>query len=446
MGSITAYAMSVAIILAIEYIVYKCLLANATFYRFNRAVLLSCYAIALLAVPAGHLVADMFPAGITTPISDGGISVGKPIAEITGANSGGSQGIWRAIPVIYISGLIIAALLTAYSYLKMYMIIHGAQKREIEGAIIAVANIKVSPFSWGRYVVVSPEDATNRLIIEHELTHVRNRHSLDLIFAQLFTIFNWFNPAAYLMRRELSAVHEYDVDRQILNSGVKAADYQMLLIKKTVGPGFQSIANSLNHSQLKNRLTMMLKSKSMKCRHLCAAALLPAAMLATAMTDFGAVASTIKNVADVSYDKVNEIYAPAQTAETESSITDAAPVAESKQTAAVKSAEVMPHYPGGERALLTALMSELKYPEAAMKANAQGHTIIRFTVNTAGDLQDFSIVKSSGNNELDAEAIRAVKAIKEKWQPGTVNGEAVNCMYTLPVSFKLKKDDKNDNK
>ena len=69
MGTITAYAMSVAIILAIEYVVYKCLLANATFYRFNRGVLLACYAIALLAIPAGNLSGGLFTTHIDSQSS-----------------------------------------------------------------------------------------------------------------------------------------------------------------------------------------------------------------------------------------------------------------------------------------------------------------------------------------------------------------------------------------
>ena len=322
----------------------------------------------------------------------------------------------------------------------MALIIRGGEKRATEDAIIVVAKTTVSPFSWGRYLVVSPADADNRLIIEHELIHIRNRHSLDLIFAQLFIIFNWFNPVAWLMRRELSAVHEYDVDRRILNSGVKATDYQMLLIRKTVGPGFQSIANSLNHSQLKNRLTMMLKSKSKSARYLCAAALLPAALLAAAMTDFPAVASTIRNVAAVSYDKVSEISAPAQEAEALPDET-AATETVSDKSEPVTSAEVMPHYPGGERAMLQALMDELKYPETPFKEGIGGYTVVNFTVTKNGTIENVKILKSSGNKELDAEAVRALKAgLTEKWTPGTVGGKPVDCQYTLPVKFSLKKD------
>ena len=442
MGTITAYAMSVAIILAIEYIVYKCLLANATFYRFNRGVLLACYAIALAAVPAGDFLGRILAESGTAPAA-GAISISGIKAELAGAPAQASgAGIWHAIPLIYLAGAALIALLTIYSYIKMARIIRSGEKRMTEDAVIVIANTTVSPFSWGRYLVVSPADADNRLIIEHELIHIRNRHSLDLIFAQLFIIFNWFNPVAWLMRRELSAVHEYDVDRRILNSGVKASDYQMLLIRKTVGPGFQSIANSLNHSQLKNRLTMMLKSKSKSARYLCAAALLPAALLAAAMTDFPAVASTIRNVAAVSYDKVSEISAPAQEAEAlpaETAVTETV----SDKSEPVTSAEVMPHYPGGERALLQALMSELKYPETPLKEGIGGHTVVSFTVTKNGTIDDIKIRKSSGNEELDTEAVRAIKAgITEKWSPGTVVGEPVDCLYTLPVKFSLKKDDK----
>lgn len=442
MGTITAYAMSVAIILAIEYIVYKCLLANATFYRFNRGVLLACYAIALAAVPAGDFLGRILAESGTAPAA-GAISISGIKAELAGAPAQTSgAGIWHAIPLIYLAGAAFVALLTIYSYIKMALIIRGGEKRATEDAIIVVANTTVSPFSWGRYLVVSPADADNRLIIEHELIHIRNHHSLDLIFAQLFIIFNWFNPVAWLMRRELSAVHEYDVDRRILNSGVKASDYQMLLIRKTVGPGFQSIANSLNHSQLKNRLTMMLKSKSKSARYLCAAALLPAALLAAAMTDFPAVASTIRNVAAVSYDKVSEISAPAQEAEAlpaEAAVTETV----SDKSEPVKSAEVMPHYPGGELALLQALGSELKYPETPLKEGIGGYTVVQFTVTKNGTIDDIRIRKSSGNEELDAEAVRALKAgLTEKWIPGTIGGEPVDCQYTLPVKFSLKKDDK----
>lgn len=92
--------------------------------------------------------------------------------------------------------------------------------------------------------------------------------------------------------------------------------------------------------------------------------------------------------------------------------------------------------------MLQALMDELKYPEAPIKEGIGGYTVVNFTVTKNGTIENVKILKSSGNKELDAEAVRAFKAgLTEKWTPGTVGGKPVDCQYTLPVKFSLKKDD-----
>lgn len=436
MGTITAYSISVAIILAIEYIVYKSLLANSTFHRFNRFVLMACYVIALTVVPLCHLVGGQ-SVGIDTVATAGNVTFEAPAATFIGtAPAGTGSALWKAVPVVYIAGVVAMAVMTIVSYARMLRVIRAGEHRRRGDVTIVVSDTKVSPFSWGKYIVVSPEDADNETIIAHEMAHINNRDSVDLLFAQLFIIFNWFNPAAYLVRRELSAVHEYEVDRLMLDSGIRASDYQMLLIKKTAGLRFQSIANSLNHSQLKNRLTMMLKSKSRRGRSLLAAALVPAALLAVSMTNLPAVASTIRNVAAVSYDKVSENNAPLQEAAIES--TAAQPAADENDRV-YASAQQLPQYEGGMKQLMTDLANEVKYPEKALADGVSGRVVVKFVVNTDGSMSDFEVVRSQ-SEELDAEAIRAIKSIKGKWTPGKENGKAVRCMFTLPVSFALESD------
>ena len=430
MGAITAYAMSVAIVLAVEYIIYKCLLANATFYRFNRLVILMCYVVALLA-PLVRPAAGGLNTGVA---GNQQFAVGDIVATVTDTFQEPVSDVWLWIPLAYFAGAAVMAAVAIVSYARMLSVIRKGEKRKLDGAVLVVAPVKVSPFSWGKYLVVSAEDASNRLIIDHELSHIRSAHSLDLIFAQIFMIFNWFNPAAYLMRTELSAAHEYDVDARMLRSGVDAREYQMLLIRKTVGPGFQSIANSLNHSQLKNRLTMMLKSRSKSVRRLCAAALLPAAVLAVAMTDFPAVASTIANVAAVSLDKGSEKIAIAQESET-----FAPAVSETPRQQPTSKGEVMPKDPAGDQAMMQAIFDEIRFPEGKIAEGANGLVVVGFTVTSDGDMADFVIRKSSGDAALDAEAIRAIKAaLTKKWTPGTVDGRPVSVQYALPIRFALK--------
>ena len=114
------------------------------------------------------------------------------------------------------------------------------------------------------YMVINYKDfiENDSAITTHELKHIRSFHYIDMLIAQLVCILNWFNPAAWLMREELMLVHEYQADLAVINSGHDPRDYQKLLIKKAVGSRFPSLANSINHSKLKKRITMMYKSKN----------------------------------------------------------------------------------------------------------------------------------------------------------------------------------------
>lgn len=429
MGALTTFALQTAIILALEYLVYKWLLSTSTHFALNRTAILGCYALALivpLVAPIMKWTNHSQPADFV-PL----VFIDMPSVGVSASSS--PFGWYEAIPLIYLLGAATALAITLCSAWKMRRIISNGQKSEIDGAILVVAATQVSPFSWGRYIVVSPDDATSSLIISHELTHVKNHHTIDLAAAQLMLIFNWFNPAAYLMRRELTAVHEYQVDEQVLRSGANPREYQMLLIKKTVGSGFQSLANSLNHSQLKNRVTMMLKSKSSRVRRWAVAALPAAAVLAMAVAEMPAMASVWGQLAAVSYSKISE-----------NSPSDQAPASEKGVQAStqrqdvVETPDVMPQYPGGEAEMYRTMANEIRYPEEAAKDNIQGKVVISFIVNADGHISDAEILKSCGNEQLDAEALRVVKAVADvEWTPGTVDGKPVNVTYALPITFKL---------
>ena len=122
----------------------------------------------------------------------------------------------------------------------------------------------VAPFSWMKYIVISDADyhENGHQIVTHELAHINNRHSWDLLLVEVCVLAQWFNPAAWLLRQELQNIHEYEADETVLSHGINAKEYQLLIIKKAVGARLYSLANSLNHSSLKKRLTMMMKEKS----------------------------------------------------------------------------------------------------------------------------------------------------------------------------------------
>ena len=110
--------------------------------------------------------------------------------------------------------------------------------------------------------------------------HLRYHHSLDLVFLEIVLLTQWFNPAVWLLKRELRDIHEYQADNGVLNHGIDATKYQLLLVKKAVGSSLYTLANSFNHSKIKKRITMMLKKKSNNWARLKLALLLPVGLAA----------------------------------------------------------------------------------------------------------------------------------------------------------------------
>ncbi len=173
---------------------------------------------------------------------------------------------WRyIIDILFVAGIACALIFTAVAIAKVVCVIRSGRRERLDKRTILVRKSgPVTPFSWLRYIVMSytDYDENGAEIIAHEKAHIRNRHSYDLLLANLCACMQWFNPAMWLLRQELRNIHEYEADRAVLASGADAKKYQLFLIKKAVGTGRYSIANSLNHSNLKNRITMMLQKKS----------------------------------------------------------------------------------------------------------------------------------------------------------------------------------------
>ena len=135
----------------------------------------------------------------------------------------------------------------------------------VDGIHLILTDKPVVPFSWMRTIVISRKDfeESGIEIMTHEMAHIRARHSVDMLICSFCVILQWFNPAVWLLKQELENIHEYEADESVINHGIDAKHYQLLLIKKAVGSQrFTSMANSFNHSKLKKRITMMLKRKS----------------------------------------------------------------------------------------------------------------------------------------------------------------------------------------
>lgn len=124
-----------------------------------------------------------------------------------------------------------------------------------------------SPFSFFSWVVLNPDQhESNELeqILRHERVHVRERHSLDMIGAELVCIIFWFNPAAYLFRHLLQQTLEFSADRAVLAEGVDSKSYQYNLVKVSLSAGQSTLLNHFSKSQLKSRIAMLNRQESSK--------------------------------------------------------------------------------------------------------------------------------------------------------------------------------------
>ena len=104
-----------------------------------------------------------------------------------------------------------------------------------------------------RYIVISGRlEEDGREILIHEMAHIQNRHSIDLLVADICIFFQWFNPGIWLLKQELQNIHEYEADETVINEGIDAKDYQLLLIKKPLAQGSTLWPTALITVNLKN--------------------------------------------------------------------------------------------------------------------------------------------------------------------------------------------------
>ncbi len=258
MYDLMIYSLKVGGCLAVFYLFFKLLLSRETFHRFNRIVLLGAMVLSFVLPLCVITVYRELPVLPESPAEEAVTTVAaEPPAELFP---------WEKLAGgVFVAGAVVTLLGTCCSLFGVVRLVRrGSRERLEDGSVLVRTDRAVTPFSWGRYIVMSGKDLAENgdAILLHERAHLRLRHSLDLIVTDVAGCLQWFNPAMWLLRRELRAIHEYEADEAVLESGVDAKDYQLLLIRKAAGGRWYSVANSFNHSKLKNRITMMLRKRS----------------------------------------------------------------------------------------------------------------------------------------------------------------------------------------
>lgn len=358
------------------------------------------------------------------------------------------------------------------------------KKADINGTKVYLLENNEGPFSFFNWIFINPTKHSRQEIDEimtHELAHCRQRHSVDILFAELFAIAFWVNPFVWLLKREVRLNLEFLADNKVLASGTDSKEYQYHLLGLAYRKNVATISNNFNVLPLKKRIKMMNKKRTKKIAKAKYALYIPLAAMLLVVSNIETVARDIANVAkaipmvkaSVKQEKMvdlssgnkattvqespknvqpteaiestgNKVEAladsknaemAAQEAENTTGVANEEPTEQKPKKAPKKVFTVVEEMPTFNGNLNQWLAENMKYPSEAVKNKEQGHVVVQFIISEEGEVMEPKIIRSVSPS-LDKEALRVVSSMP-KWNPGKANGKPVAVRYMLPVSFKL---------
>ncbi|MBR3569054.1 MAG: M56 family metallopeptidase [Salinivirgaceae bacterium] len=460
------YSLKVSVFLIAFYLMFKSLMSRETLHRANRYLILGSIGLSFV-LPLWHITLNAAPGHAVTAAE---LSQSVVWLEEVIVGGGASHSFdWRVLAVVaFYAGIGVCLLRMIISIIGVLRVIRRGERQTLpDGTVLVITDDEQAPFSWIKYIIINRKDHDENLqeILTHEQAHIRCRHSIDVLLCDVFCCLQWFNPAMWLLRRELCAVHEYEADKAVLDSGINAKQYQILLIKKAAGGKWYSIANSFNHSKLKYRITMMSRKKSSGWTMAKALYVLPiAAFAAIAFANCSKTES--ENTQDFTYDKNVLQYLPK-----DRSVKFVGYNLDGTECVLVKEAdgkvrrlsademgvkgisiplenreipedeifiivEDMPEFPGGEEELRKFIAENVEYPEDAKAQKQEGKVFVKFVIDKEGNVRDAEIVNGTRFESLNNEALRVIKSMPQ-WKPGKQRGQNVNVSFVVPINFQL---------
>ncbi len=271
MEAFIIYIAKAGICLGIFLIVYTLFLRKTTFFKFNRIFLLVGFITSLI-IPAIRYTYDVV---ITMPVTFDTENT-EAVASVVESQA---ISIWTILSVFYLIGISFLIIRNIHTYKSLYGLIRNGERSQNNGyKIIENKDIK-SPFTVLNYILINTSNLSNTekdLILKHEITHIDQKHWIDLICSESMLLLQWFNPLAWVYVHLLKENHEFLADKAVIDSGISPALYQAVLINQEFrGPVF-SFSNSFSYSKPLNRLNMIKKAKSASWKRIATLAIIPA--------------------------------------------------------------------------------------------------------------------------------------------------------------------------
>ncbi len=443
------YLIQSLICLGCLYSLYWFLLRKETFFVLNRIYLISSVILSVL-IP---LFKISFDSTQTSPIYTAMLETVTYSGQSISRTINNSVPTINYISIIYFTGAIVFLIRFVFQIfqIRYFIIKYGVSL--YKGTKVVYIRKKYSTFSFFNIIFINNENISDEKmdkIIAHENIHIRQRHSIDVVFLEILCIFQWFNPFVWFYKHSIKEIHEYLADDGVLGQGYSKINYQNLLFVLITGMRLNEITNNFNHSLIKKRFIMMTKSKSAHRAKLKLLLVLPLTIMlifafsVTASKSITAQSknSKEKNVKQEKKEKslktIKEIEKDQKEKKEKPHLTRIIIEDDQKKDTVFRVVEVPPKYPGGEPARLKFFADNLKYPKQAKENGIQGKVYVSFVVEPDGSVTNIKILRGIGGG-CDEEAIRVVK-LMPKWEPGTQRGKNVRVQFNLPIKFSLSKE------
>lgn len=276
MEAMYLYIIKMIVVSAVFYSYYHFVLRDRNFHNYNRFYLITTMLLSLILplirlsiFAAEESVAPLyFPADLISEV----VVLNTPSAFIWG---------WKEVlTAVYLLVLGTLTVLFLLSLIRLARIRHRGSKTVFKEFVLIETPSKGTPFSFFRNIFWHPdadtESAEGRKMMQHEMVHVRQMHSLDKLVINLVQILFWFNPVFWLVKRELSIIHEFLADRETF-AGHEAHQFSLMTLHSAF-PGYSWPANNrFFHSPMRRRLLMILKNNKMKVNYFSRVMALPIA-------------------------------------------------------------------------------------------------------------------------------------------------------------------------
>ena len=365
------------------------------------------------------------------------------------------------LSILYFAMMVLLLCRVLFQFSKLLLLAMRNKSAVVDGQKVICLPKGSAPFSFFGLVFIHPEDHSKsdlNEILHHERTHVRQAHTLDVLFAELICTVFWINPFVWLLKYDLRENLEFLADKDVVHAGFDPKSYQYHLLRLSYQQSPIRMGNNFNVSQLQNRIKMMNKKRTSQAgwgKYFLTLPLFSALLMVSyACKNKTEKDTKVQNNVIVVHDTVitlDTVEVPPPPPPLKTSIKFVAPKKEKGVKTSIRFTaptiihatdsvrtvvDQMPEYPGGMDAMGKFIHDNTHYPIVAAQAGIEGRVTICFIVTKNGSIKNIE-VKRGLEAECDKEALRVVHAMP-KWEPGKIKGQAVDVYFTLPITFKLQ--------